>query len=162
MKKLFLLILLAWGGAPARCGQGQQPPLSASELKELAKERDEKQEELINLEKETTRALQWNTGTFFRRVYGDEFEGILPNGQLLNKTAWIATVENSRTKYSLFLASDIRVKMFEETAVVTCLWSARGTRDGKEFSRQSRVTHVYIYGQRGWLAIASQETLLPG
>jgi hypothetical protein len=25
-----------------------------------------------------------------------------------------------------------------------------------------RVTHVYVYGQRGWQAIAGQETLLPG
>jgi len=52
--------------------------------------------------------------------------------------------------------------MFEDTAVVTCLWSMRGTQGGKAFSRQSRVTHVYVYGQRGWQAVASQETQLPG
>lgn len=164
MKKLFLLMMAVLTLAPTRCGsaQTQATQLSAAELRELAKEKEVKEEELMNLEKETARAIQWNTGTFFRRVYGDDFEGILPSGQVLNKTAWIAALENSNVKYSSFVASDIRVKMFEETAVVTCLWSARGIRNGREFAKQSRVTHVYVYGQRGWQAIASQETLLPG
>jgi hypothetical protein len=141
-------------------GLAQTP--TAVELRELAKEKDIKQEELVNLEKETVRALQWNTGTFFRRVYGEDFVGILPSGQILDKTKWVAAVENSGVQYSSFIASDIRVRMFEETAVVTCMWSSRGTRNGKAFSRQSRVTHVYVYGQRGWQAVSSQETLLPG
>ena len=168
MKKLVVIVLMGLG-LPMMCSLAQQPPpppglspAQLNELREQAKEKEERQDELVNLEKETVRALQWNTGTFFRRVYGDDFEGIIPGGQVLNKAAWIAAVENSNAKYSSFLASDIRVKMFEETAVVTCLWSARGVRNGKEFSRQSRVTHVYVYGQRGWQVVASQETLLPG
>ena len=164
MKRLLVMLVGVMILMPARFGLAQtsQAPLTAAELRELAKDKEVKQEELFNLEKETTRALQWNTGTFFRRVYGDDFEGILPSGQILNKTAWIAAVEGSDIKYSSFVASDIRVKMFEETAVVTCLWSSRGTRNGREFARQSRVTHVYVYGQRGWQAVSSQETLLPG
>lgn len=136
--------------------------MTPAELREMAKEKDAKLEELVNLEKETARALQWNTGTFFRRVYGEDFTGIVPSGQILNKAGWIAAVESSGAQYSSFIASDIRVRMFEDTAVVTCLWSARGTKNGKAFSRQSRVTHIYVYGQRGWQAVASQETLLPG
>ena len=135
---------------------------SASELKEIAKQNDTKQEELVNLERETVRAMQWNNGTLFRRIYGDDFVGILPSGQITDKTGWIASVENSGIKYSSFIASDIRIRMFQDTAVVTCLWSARGARDGQPLSKQLRVTHVYIYGQRGWQAIAGQETLLPG
>ena len=164
MRKLLLMLMVLTTLLPVRCGlaQTQSTPLSPAELRELAKEKEVKEEELTNLEKETARAMQWNTGTFFRRVYGDDFEGILPSGQVLNKTAWIAALENSNVKYSSFVASDIRVKMFEETAVVTCLWSARGLRNGREFAKQSRVTHVYVYGQRGWQAVASQETLLPG
>jgi len=157
---LTLLFLTGLVLAPAPCGLAQA--LSNAELNELAKEKEVKEDELLNLEKETARAIQLNTGTFFRRVYGEDFVAILPTGQVLNKAAWISSVENSEARYSSFVASDIRVKMFEETAVVTCLWSSRGMKNGKNFARQSRVTHVYVYGQRGWQAIASQETLLPG
>ena len=160
MRKWSVLVLAEMALCMVPYGLAQTP--TAAELRELAKEKDIKQEELVNLEKETVRAMQWNTGTFFRRVYGEDFVGIVPSGQILDKTKWVAAVENSGVQYSSFIASDIRVRMFEETAVVTCMWSSRGTKNGKGFSRQSRVTHVYVYGQRGWQAVASQETLLPG
>lgn len=153
---LFATVVLAFSP------RGLAQSLEEMRLKARAVEYDAKQEELLNIEKETARALQWNTGAFFRRVYGEDFVGILPGGQIMNKATWIAAVENSGVQYSSFIASDIRVRMFEETAVVTCLWSARGTKNGRAFTRQSRVTHVYVYGQRGWQAVASQETLLPG
>lgn len=148
--------------APCVHAQTKLTSAQINELKELAKEREIKQDELYNLEQDMARALQWNTGTIFRRVYSDEFVGILPSGQIKDKTGWITAIENSGIKYNSFVASDIRVHIFEETAVVTCLWSARGVQGGRTFSRQSRVTHVYVYGQRGWQVIASQETLLPG
>lgn len=161
MKKLVTPLLASLVLALTAVGQ-ESLTQEELQLRALAKEKEVKQEELLNLEKETARALQWNTGTFFRRVYGEDFVGILPSGQVMNKAAWIAGVENSGVQYTSFLASDIHVRMFQETAVVTCLWSARGTRNGRAFSRQSRVTHVYVYGQRGWQAVASQETPLPG
>jgi hypothetical protein len=128
----------------------------------MAKDKEVRQEELVNLEKETARALQSGNVALFRRIYGDDFVGILPSGQVLDRAGWIATIEDPTVKYSLFVASDIKVRLFEETAVVTCLWSSHGTQNGHTFSRQFRVTHVYVWGQRGWQAIASQETLLPG
>jgi hypothetical protein len=160
MRKLSTLILVILATTLAPCSRAQSP--NAAELRELAKEKEVKQDELVNLEKDTARALQSNSAMLFRRIYGEDFVGILPTGQVLDKAGWIATVENSGTRYSSFVASDIRVRMFEETAVVTCLWSSHGTRNGHTFSQQSRVTHVYIWGQRGWQAIAGQETLLPG
>jgi ketosteroid isomerase-like protein len=160
MRKLSTLVLIILAGALAPCSRAQNP--SPAEMRELAAEKEAKQDELVNLEKETARAMQSNSGTMFRRIYGEDFVGILPSGQIMDKAGWIASIENSGTQYSSFVATDIRVRMFEETAVVTCLWSAHGTKNGKPLSRQSRVTHVYIWGQRGWQAIASQETLLPG
>ena len=74
----------------------------------------------------------------------------------------LIAIENSGIKYSSFVATDIKVRTFQDIAVVTCLWSSRGTLGEKAFSRQWRVTHVFVYGQQGWKTVASQETLLPG
>jgi ketosteroid isomerase-like protein len=123
---------------------------------------EENRQELVNLEKETVRALLLNNATFFKRVYGDDFLGTTSTGRVIDKNTYLASVASSLTKYSVFIASDIQVRIFLDTAVVNCLWTARGTQSGQSFDRQYRVTHVYIYGQRGWQAIASQETLLPG
>src|SRR5215469_1595886 len=160
MKKLAALTLATLTLSAGPCALGQTP--TAAELREIAKENEAKQDELINIEKDTARAIQWSNGTLFRRIYGDDFVGIMPSGQVKDKAGWISAVENSGVKYNSFIASDIHVRMFQDTAVVTCLWSARGIESGRPFNRQMRVTHVYIYGQRGWQAISSQETLLPG
>jgi hypothetical protein len=160
MRKLFTILLAILAGSVAPCSRAQNP--TAAELRQLAKEKEAEQEELVNLEKETARALHSNNGALFRRIYGDDFVGILPSGQVLDREGWIAAIEDSSIKYSSFVVTDIRVRLFEQTAVVTCLWSSRGTQNGHNFSRQWRVTHVYILGQRGWQAIAGQETLLPG
>lgn len=153
-------LLMALTLLPMYWGRAQTP--EEMRMREIARENESRLMELNLLEKETARALQFNTTAFFRRAYSDDFQAILPSGQMLDKSAWIVAVQNSDAKYSSFVASDIRVKMFAATAVVTCLWSARGERNGKSFARQSRVTHVYVYGTGGWAAVASQETVLPG
>jgi hypothetical protein len=160
MRKLSPLLIFILTFVPAPSSRAQNP--TAAELREIAAENEVKREELLNLETEMARALQWNTGAIFRRVYGEDFVGILPSGQIVDKAEWISSVEHSGIRYSSFIATDVRIRMFEDTAVVTCLWSSRGSLDGHPFSRQFRVTHVYVYGQRGWQAVASQETLLPG
>ncbi len=161
MRKLSTLVFAILTFLLVPCSRAQNPT-ELKELRELGRKNEIKQEELINLENEMARAMQWNNGALFRRIYGEDFVGILPTGQILDKTKWIALIENSGIKYSSFIASDIHVRLFQDTAVITCLWSSRGTQGGHSFSRQSRVTRVYIYGQRGWQAVASQETLLPG
>ena len=160
MRKLPTLVLAILASSLVPCSWAQNP--TAAELRELAKEKEVKQDELVNLEKETARALQSNNGALFLRIYGEDFVGILPSGEIMDKAGWIARIQDSSTKYSSFVATDIQVRVFEETAVVTCLWSSHGSKNGHTFYRQLRVTHVYIYGQRGWQAVAGQETLLPG
>jgi len=118
-------------------------------------------QEILNLENEAARAIQTNTGTFFRRVYSDDFSGSLSHGQTVNKALFIDAVQTPDVKYDSFNASDISVRIYKDAAIATCLWSARGVFLGQRFSSQMRVIHVYINGPRGWHVIAGQITLLP-
>jgi Domain of unknown function (DUF4440) len=118
-------------------------------------------QEIINLESEAARAIQTNSGTFFRRVYSDDFSGSLSHGQIVNKALFIDAVQTADVKYDSFNASDINVRIFKDAAIATCLWSARGAFKSQRFSSQMRVMHVYINGPRGWHVIAGQVTLLP-
>jgi hypothetical protein len=161
MKIRFVLALLAVSLVFARPAPAQQTSAEKQASADAASA-EENRQELVNLEKETVRALLLNSPTFFKRVYGEDFLGTTATGRIIDKNTLLATVASANTKYSVFIASDIQVRIFLDTAVVNCLWTARGTQNGQPFDRQFRVTHVYIYGQRGWQAIASQETLLPG
>jgi hypothetical protein len=135
---------------------------AVDERKEMAAEAELHREELVNLVRETARAVQLKNPSFFHRVYGEDFVGTAPNGFMMDKNALMAYVQSAPATYETFVVSDVRIRIFQDTAVITSVWSARGTQAGHIFSRQSRVMQVFVYGQRGWQAVASQETLLPG
>lgn len=134
----------------------------AERMKLEAADAELQRQELENLQKETVRAMQLHNGSFFNRVYSDDFLGTSPSGSVIDRAAWVASVQNSSMKYTSFVATDIRVRIFQNTAVVTCLWSARGTLEGSNIARQYRVVNVYVRNDRGWKVVANQETQLPG
>jgi hypothetical protein len=160
MKTFSILMLLSasWlffpPSARAQC--------SPDELKQWAADAELHREELDILVRETVRAVQLKNPSFFRRVYGDDFLGTSPNGTVMDRAALIASIQNSPATYDTLIATNVRIRILQDTAIVTSVWSARGTQGGRSFSRQSRVIQIYVYTQSGWQVVASQETLLPG
>jgi hypothetical protein len=118
-------------------------------------------QEIVSLEKEAARAMQLSNGTFFRRVYSDEFAGTLSHGQQINRDQWIATIESPSVKRESFSVSDLKVRIFQETAVATCLWSSRFILNGQHLSIQLRAMHVYVNTPYGWHVVSGQTTNLP-
>lgn len=118
-------------------------------------------QEIVSLEREAARAIQWNNGAFFRRVYSDDFSGTLSHGQQVNKAQWIAVIESSSVKYESFNTSDIKVQLYQDMAVATCLWSSRSVVNGQRISHQMRAMHVYMNGPGGWRVVSGQITSLP-
>lgn len=118
-------------------------------------------QEIVALEKETVRAIQNHNGTFFRRVYSDDFSGILSHGQAVSKNSLIDMVQGPEANYDAVVASDIHVHLFRDTAVATCAWTLRGSLKGQRISSQMRMIHVYVYGSSGFRVVTSQATPLP-
>lgn len=122
---------------------------------------DMQRQEVVNLERETARAIMLNNATFFRRVYSEDFVGTLSHGQTVDKLQLIHEIESSSVHYQVFNASDIQVRLFRETAVATCLWTFRASLNGQQTETQMRVMHIYVNGPRGWHVVAGQTTPLP-
>jgi ketosteroid isomerase-like protein len=118
-------------------------------------------QEILNLEREAAHAIQLSDGTFFRRVYADDFTGTLSHGESVNKTGFINAVQSTTVHYEAFNASDIRIHIFRDTAVATCLWSARAVVKGQDVNSQMRVMHIYVNGGSGWKVVAGQTSPLP-
>ncbi|HEY2548154.1 MAG TPA: nuclear transport factor 2 family protein, partial [Candidatus Acidoferrum sp.] len=118
-------------------------------------------QEIVNMEREAARAIQLSDGTFFRRVYSDDFAGTLSRGESVNKTGFINAVQSTDVRYEVFNASDIRIHIFRDTAVATCLWSARAIVKGQSVNSQMRVMHIYVNGGDGWKVVAGQTSPLP-
>ena len=120
-----------------------------------------RRQEIVSLEREAGHAIELRNGSYFRRVYSDDFAGTLSHGQQVNKAQWIALVQSDAVKYETFNASDIRVQIYQDMAIVTCLWSSRFSSKGQRLSHQMRTIHVYLNGASGWHVVSGQITNLP-
>lgn len=159
-----ILVALLAGLAFASALIPQDRPVSDSCIEACRLDRpnaDLQRQEVITLEKEAARALQHRDGSFFRRVYSDDFSGTLSHGQAVDKAAFVRAVEAANVQFESVSASDIGVHLFRDTAVATCLWSLRILNNGQRVSSQIRVIHIYVYTPRGFRVVASQATLLP-
>jgi len=151
MNRIATLLTIGLALAPAWPGQEPDAPPTP----------EMQRQEIVNLENETARAIQLSNGTFFRRVYSEDFIGTLSHGQPVNKAQLTDVVQQPGMKYESFISSDIRVRFFRDVAIATCLWSSRTILNGQRVGGQLRVVHVYVNGPRGWQAVASQATPLP-
>lgn len=120
-----------------------------------------RRQEIVSLEREAGRAIQLKNGAYFHRVYSDDFAGTLSHGQQVTKAEWIALIQSDAVKYDLFHASDIKVQIYQDMAVATCLWSSRFSLKGQQTGHQMRAIHVYLNGSSGWHVVSGQITNLP-
>jgi len=151
MKKVILLTLVFLALA-----------LTASAQDEEIKPNQEADRQAIsNLEQGFAHAIQLNNSTIFNTVFSDDFSGVTWYGEVISKAQQIRLIQSSSNSYQFVHASDIQVKIFRDVASVFSLRTERGTSEGRQFSRQFRVLHVYINTPRGWRVISSQETQLP-
>jgi ketosteroid isomerase-like protein len=118
-------------------------------------------QEIVSLEREAARAIQLSNATFFQRVYSDDFSGTLSHGQQITKDQWIATIQTPGVQRESFNATDIKVRVFQNIAIVTSLWSSRFMRNGQHIGNQLRATHIYINTPSGWRVVSGQITSLP-
>lgn len=118
-------------------------------------------QEIINLEKEAANAIQHSDGTFFRRVYSDEYTGTLSRGEPVNKAGFINAVQSTAGRYQSFYATDIKIRIYRDMAVATCLWSSRMVVNGQIIGTQMRAMHVYMNGGGGWRVVAGQDSPMP-
>jgi ketosteroid isomerase-like protein len=122
---------------------------------------DLQRQEVVVLEKEAARAVLLGDATFFRRVYSDDFSGVLSRGEIVDKASFIKAVQSPQIKYESFTASDVKVRVYRDLAVATSTWSMRAVLRGQPVTSQMRTVHVYMYTSSGYRVVTGQTTLLP-
>jgi hypothetical protein len=168
MKKITALVAIGLSLAPSLVSQQTMEESlqsrRASCMDSCVRERPNpelQRQEIIALERETARAIQLNNATFFNRVYSEDYSGVLSHGEVVNKARLMAVVSTPDIKYESFAATNIKVLIFRDTAVATCVWSMRAVFKGQRISSQMLVMHVYVYSPSGYRVVSGQTTLLP-
>ena len=95
-----------------------------------------------------------------RRIYADDFLGIGPTGVVRNKADVIADFTTHSLTYQSITTTEVRVRMYGNTAVETGRSTMVGQDKGKDVPRENRFTRVWVMTDGRWQLVANHYSLM--
>lgn len=90
-----------------------------------------------------------------RAIYADDFIGIGPTGVVRNKADVIADFTSHTLTYQSITTSEVRVRVYGETAVETGRSTMVGQDKGKTVPGENRFTRVWVMTGGKWQLVAN-------
>jgi ketosteroid isomerase-like protein len=128
---------------------GQSPSSSSSGEKEIRA-----------LEEERNQAILHGDAAVLERMTSDDYTFITLRGELRTKAEIVKGFQSGSFKYESRTISDLKVRVYGDTAIVTGRSSQQGKENGKDYSGDYRFTRVYVRQKGQWVTVALQTTLI--
>lgn len=95
------------------------------------------------------------------RETSDDYTLINMNGQVSDKAQMIGGFKSGQSKLTVNEISDMKVRVYGDTAVVTGKVTVNGMMGGKDATGQAMFTRVYVKKGGHWESVALQQTRIP-
>ena len=116
------------------------------------------EEQIKSLEQERNRAILSGDAATLDRMTADDYTFITLRGELRTKAEIVKGFQSGAFKYDSRTISELKVKVYGDTAVVTGRSTQKGQENGKDYSGDYRFTRVYVKDKGRWLTVALQTT----
>ncbi len=118
------------------------------------------QDEIKKLEQERNQAIVRNDAAALDRMSSADYTVINLRGELLNKTQIVDGFKSGAIKYDSRELSDLNVRVYGNTAVVTGRITQKAMENGKDTSGEHRFTRVLVKEKGSWVSVAVQTTTI--
>ena len=115
--------------------------------------------EIVDLERQAKDAALHRDAAFSERTLADDYVAITPLGQVISKADTIAARKTAQLRYEAIDISDMMVRLYGNTAIVTARAEVKGTELGEEFNGPYRFTRVWVRRNGHWLTVSYQATV---
>jgi ketosteroid isomerase-like protein len=115
--------------------------------------------QIQELERQAKDASVHRDAAFAERMLADDYVAITPLGQVITKGDTIAARRSGQLRYDSIDISDMVVRVYGNTAVVTARAEVKGKDLGEEFSVPYRYTRVWIRRSGHWQTVSYQATV---
>ena len=116
------------------------------------------EEQLKKAEKDRAAAVVKGDLATLEGLTSDDYIFINANGQLSDKAATMNNIKTGNIKITSNEVSDMKVRVYGDTAVVTGKSTAKGTIGGRELKGPIMFTRVYVKKGGKWQSVAFQQT----
>jgi ketosteroid isomerase-like protein len=144
LKSLWLgsFLALVLGGL-ALISQGPTPTIEASDVHEL-----ERLETVWNV------AHEQGDADALDALWADDLEVAVPHMPLLTKAGALSFARSGRMKFLSYQTSEIRVRVYDNAAVVSGRLQRTRSMNGREISDDWRFTKVYVREAHKWRVVS--------
>ena len=115
-------------------------------------------EQIRSLEEERNRAILSGDAAVLDRMTSDDYTFITLRGEIRTKAEIVKGFQSGSFKYDSRTISDLNIRVYGDTAIVTGRSMQKGVENGKDYSGDYRFTRVYIKQNGRWMTVALQTT----
>jgi ketosteroid isomerase-like protein len=100
--------------------------------------------EIVDMERQAREASLRRDAEFSQRTLADDYVAITPLGQVTTKQDTVSARKSGQLRYDTIDVSDMVVRLYGDTAVVTARADVKGHQLGEDFSGPYRYTRVWV------------------
>jgi ketosteroid isomerase-like protein len=154
LNKCTLLLFCALAVSSGFCSEHpatHSPGFSASDQETIR--------EIVDLERQTKEAILHRDAEFSMRILADDYVAITPLGQVTTKQDAISARRSGQLRYESMNVTEMVVRLYGDTAVVTARADVKGHQLGEDFSGPYRYTRVWVRHNGHWQTVSYQATV---
>jgi ketosteroid isomerase-like protein len=153
--KCLVFIVLALLATPAFSAQHvaihPRPPFPVGEQDAIR--------EIVDLERQAKDASLHRDADFSQRTLAEDYVAITPLGQVTTKQDTVRARKSGQLRYEAMDVSDMVVRVYGDTAVVTARADVKGHQLGEDFSGPYRYTRIWVRRSGRWQTVSYQATV---
>jgi ketosteroid isomerase-like protein len=116
------------------------------------------EDELLKWESEFAQAVARNDVNALDRFLDDEWVIVDPDGGIIDKERFLSVIGSGVLSHESMNSTEVKVRLFGDTAVVTALTTTTGNFMNKNFTSCERATDVFIKQPDRWRCVFTQLT----
>jgi ketosteroid isomerase-like protein len=116
------------------------------------------EDQLKKMEKDRAAAVVKADVATLEKLTSDDYILINANGQLSDKATTMNNIKTGNIKITANEVSDLKVRVYGNTAVVTGKSDAKGSIGGRDLKGPVMFTRVYVKKNGKWQSVAFQQT----
>jgi ketosteroid isomerase-like protein len=115
--------------------------------------------QIVDMERQAKEASLRRDADFSLRTLAEDYVAITPLGQVTTKQETISARRSGQLRYESMNVSDMVVRLYGDTAVVTARADVKGHQLGEDFSGPYRYTRVWVRRNGHWQTVSYQATV---
>lgn len=115
--------------------------------------------EIVEMERQAKEASLRRDAEFPQRTLAEDYVAISPLGQVTTKQEALSARKSGQLRYDTIDVSDMVVRLYGDTAVVTARADVKGHQLGEDFSGPYRYTRVWVRRSGHWQTVSYQATV---